>query len=182
MNYDFNNYKDNALTKPRDLAWENWVKWETVGQKVQGFIRDVFYRAAEGQYAEQRGLTLEQANGEMINVGIKRRDFILAKTDNLRLGDPLTIEFDKEIPSKTKGYNATKSFAFYGTSLPENTGNKTVLELENEDRKIVAEEAAQQQAEADAEMNAMVAPTPVAPVEETVATATGDPLDGPATA
>lgn len=163
--YDFGNYQQDALTKPRDKAWENWAKFEKVTDLVQGFIRDVFFRAGEGQFAEQRGLTLEQADGTLINVGIKHIDFVLAKTDNLRLGDPVTIVFEKEIPPSVKGHSPTKQFAFYGKNLPENAGNKTVAQLEAEDRKIAAEEKAKSDAEFDG--------TSPAPVVENSAPANG---------
>lgn len=130
----FGNYKEDSLTKPRDLAWDNWSKFEKVGDKYQGFIRDAFYRAAEGLFKEQRGITLEQMDGTFVNVGIKRLPFVLDKTDGLRLGDPLTVELVELKKSETKGFNPTKVFAFYGKNLPENAGNKTVLELDNEDR------------------------------------------------
>ena len=128
-----------ALTKPRDTAWSNWAKFEEVGDEAAGYIRDVFHRKAEGLFKEQRGLTLEQANGELVNVAIKRIPFILAKTDGLRLGDPVKIVLEKEIPNATKGFNATKQFGFYGKNLEENKNNKTVNELENEDRKLHAD-------------------------------------------
>lgn len=132
--YDFNNYQNNALTKPRDIAWSNdWAKFEKVGDKFQGYIVDVFYRPAQGQYDEQRGFTLKQANGELINLAIKRLPFILPKTDNLRLGDPLTVELVELKPSATKGFSPTKILGYYGVNLPENAGNKTVKELEHED-------------------------------------------------
>lgn len=150
MTYDFGSFEKDALTKPRDKAWENWAKFEEVGTKVQGYIRDVFFRKSEGQFAEQRGLTLEQPDGTLVNVGIKHIDFVLAKTDNLRLNDPVTIVFEKEIPPSVKGHSPTKQFAFYGKTLPENAGQKTVAQLEAEDRKIAAEE----QAKADAEFAA----------------------------
>ncbi len=131
--YDFSNIKKESLTKPRDLCWDNWFKFENTGDSVEGFIRDVFYRPAEGQFKEQRGITLEQPDGKMVNVGIKRMSFILNKTDDLRLGDPLMIELVEEKKSKTKGFSPTKIFAFYGKNLEENTANKTVFELERED-------------------------------------------------
>ncbi len=147
MSYDFNNYEKDALTKPRDKAWENWAKFEAVGAKVQGFIRDVFFKPGEGQYSDQRGLTLEQTDGTLINVGIKHIDFVLAKTDNLRLNDPLTVVFEKEIPAQVKGHSPTKQFAFYGKTLPENANEKTVAVLEAEDRKLSESEAAAKSAE-----------------------------------
>ena len=163
MTYNFDNYEKDTLTKPRDEAWENWMKFENVGDKVQGFIRDVFYRAADGAYAAARGITLEQPTGELINVRVKHVDFILNKTNELRLNDPLTIVFEKEIPAKKKGYNATKVLGFYGTNLPENASEMTVLELENKDRKI-AEAEAEAEAEADSAALDAVA-EPVVPFE-----------------
>lgn len=136
-NYDFNNYQQDALTKPRDKAWDNWAEFKTVGDSVQGYIRDVFFRPAEGVYRDQRGITLEQVDGVLINVGIKYIDFVLVKTDELRLGDPLTIVLEKELPAKEKGLSPTKQFGFYGKNLPENLGNKTVKQLELEDKGIV---------------------------------------------
>ena len=143
MSYDFSKFKDDAISKPRDLAWNNWAKFEKVGDSVQGYIRDVFYRESEGDFKEQRGITLEQEGGEMINVGIKHIGFVLAKTDSLRLNDPLTVVFEKELPAQVKGHSATKQFAFYGKTLDENANEPTVLQMENEDRKIASAAAAE---------------------------------------
>lgn len=132
---DFADYKKDALTRPYEVAWENWAKFETVGDKVSGYIRDVFYRKAEGEFKEQRGITLEQTDGTLINVAIKRLSFVLEKTDNLRLGDPLTIELEKISEPRTKGYKGTKNYGFYGKNLGENAANKTVAELDAEDMK-----------------------------------------------
>lgn len=137
MSYDFNEAKNDALDRPSSKAWSNWQKFEKIGDKAQGYIRDVFFRPAEGIYKEARGITLEQPDGVLVNVSIKRLDFILEKTNNLRLGDPLTMILEAELPSKKgTGYNPTKQYGFYGKNLPENLGNKTVLELENEDMGI----------------------------------------------
>lgn len=134
ISYDFSKFNKDSLTKPRDLCWDRWGKFEKVGDKVQGFIRDVFYRPADGKFQEQRGITLEEQDGKLINVGIKRLPFILNKTDDLRLGDPLTIELSELKKSDTKGFSATKIFSFYGTNLTENKENKTVSELDKEDK------------------------------------------------
>lgn len=132
----FSDYKKDSLVKPRDLAWGNWAKFEKVGDKAQGYIRDVFYRAADGLFKEQRGITLEQIDGTFINVGIKRLPFVLAQTDELRIGDPLTVELIELKKSAEKGLSATKIFGFYGKKLPENDGQKTVKELDNYDQSI----------------------------------------------
>jgi len=132
MTYDFKNYKEDTLTRPRDAAWTNWAKFEKVGDKVSGYIKDVFYREAQGIYKEQRGITLLQENGVFINLAIKRLDFVLAKTDNLRLGDPLVAELT-DLQENDKG-NPTKIVSYFGKNLAENVDNKTVKELDQEDQ------------------------------------------------
>lgn len=153
-NFDFGKVKKHALTKPRDKAWDNWASFENIGDFVQGLIVDVFARKAEGDFKDQRGITLQQEDGTFINVGIKRIDFVLNKTDSLRLGDPLRIELEKETPHAQKGYSAIKIFGFYGTNLPENASNKTVKELDDMELGILVKEdeaKAIAEAKADAE-------------------------------
>lgn len=135
MSYNFDSYKGDAITKPRDLAWSNWAKFERVGDKVQGYIRDAFFRPAEGVFKDQRGITLEQQDGTLINVGCKRLDFVLSKTDDLHIGDPLTVVLESTSPSKTKGFSDTKIFAYYGKQLPENASNPTVKSLDEQSMK-----------------------------------------------
>ncbi len=129
-----------AMTKPRDLAWDNWAKFENIGDEVSGYIRDVFYRPEEvvgkNTMKAQRALTLEQTGGVLINVGIKAIPFVLAGTDNLRLGDPVKIVFAKTLPAKEKMYSPTKVYSFFGKNLPANAGNPTVKELTDADAKL----------------------------------------------
>lgn len=128
--YDFGDFKKDTTDRPMNKAWGAWWKREKVGDKVQGYIRDAGFRKAEGIYKESRVITLEQPDGSLVNVSIKRLDFILSKTNGLRIGDPLTVVFEEEQPSKKAGYNATKIDGFYGKNLPQNAGNKTVAEME----------------------------------------------------
>ena len=128
---DFSKFKKQELTKPRDKAWENFVKFEKVGDKCEGILRDVFYRPAEGQFKEQRGFTLEQADGVLANVCLKRAPyFAIRATNDVHLGDLLTVTLSELRPSKEKGFNATKIFSFSSGTLAENAGNPTVKELE----------------------------------------------------
>jgi len=134
-NEDFDNYEQDAITRPYEKAWENFAKFEEVGTKYQGYIKDVTYRAAEGEFKAQRLITLEQVDGTLVNVAIKRLPFILEKTDHLRIGDPLTIVFEKELPARTKGYKPTKQFSFYGKNKVEE--GPTIAELEKKEMERV---------------------------------------------
>lgn len=129
--YDFSKAK--SLDRPRDMAWKNWARFPNVGDKVEGFIVDVFFRPAQAQFKDARGITLKQADGKLINVSIKHLPWILKKTDNLRLGDPLVVVYSEALPAPQKGYSQIKQFEFKGENLPQNAGNKTVRELEEED-------------------------------------------------
>ncbi len=134
MAYDFEGYKKDATRRPSAKAWANWAKFEKAGDMVQGFIRDVFYRKAEGIYKDARGITLEQKDGTLVNVSIKRLDFVLADTDKARLGDPLTVVLEELKPNAKPGFNATKIFGYYTVNVPETVGQKTVAELDAIDR------------------------------------------------
>lgn len=166
MSYDFAGYKADATDRPSAKAWSNWAKFEKPGDMVQGFIRDVFFRKAEGVFKDARGITLEQPDGSLINVSIKRLDFVLSKTNNLRLGDPLTVVFETELPAKKAGNNPTKQYGFFGKNLEENKGNKTVAELEMIDMGVANTSKSAAEAEADKVFNSIgeaPAETPTAP-------------------
>ena len=49
----------------------------------------------------------------MINVGLKRTEYILTRTDMLQIGDMLGIKYEKDIPPKTKGFNPAKSMVIF---------------------------------------------------------------------
>ena len=83
MPYDFSKYKEDPITKPRNEAWSNWAKFEKVGDKVSGFVADVFYRPAQGVFKDARCITLRQEDGTFINVAIKRLPFVLSQTDEI---------------------------------------------------------------------------------------------------
>lgn len=153
MSYDFGSFEKDAITRPKNLAWSNFAKFEKVGDKVQGYIRDVFYTPEKGMFKPARGITLEQPDGSLINVQIKRWPSNLEATDKLHLGDPLTVVFKE---AKKSNYpQPMKIFQFFGKELPENAGNKTVAELEAAD---MASQKVEIEA-GDAELDAMISDT-----------------------
>ena len=132
---DFSKFQTQDLTRPKDKAWGNFAKFEKEGDKVTGILRDVFYQAAEGQYPERRGFTLELEDGTMTNAAIKRNPyFAIRPTNDVRIGDLLTIELTELKPSKTKGYNPTKIYTFTAGVDPEGGADRpTVKEVEAKD-------------------------------------------------
>lgn len=155
MPYDFDGFQKDQLDQPRSKAWDNWAKLAAIGDKVQGYIRDVFYRPAEGKYKAARGITLEQPDGTLVNVSIKRLDFELAKTNHLRMGDPLTVVLEELRPNRQKGFSDTKIYGYYGANLDENKSNKTVAELDKED--MALQSFSEEDEHADAAFNATTA-------------------------
>jgi hypothetical protein len=159
--YDFNNYSKDTLTRPRDSAWSNWKSWKDakVGDKLQGYIADAFYRPEEKNaqggvaFRAQRGITIRLIDGTLQNLGVKDLSFILAATDNLRVGDPVTVELTKILPPASKGQQGAKVFAYFGANLPENASCKTVKQLTDEDRATGGTVEAQETSETDAEFD-----------------------------
>ena len=131
----FDKFKKKELTKPRDKAWENFAKFEKQGDKKTGIIRDVFYRPADEIYKEQRCFTLEEEDGTLCNVCLKREPyFAIRPTNDVKLGDLLTVELSELRPAKTKGYNPTKIYSFTAGEDPEGGDDRpTVKELEATD-------------------------------------------------
>lgn len=129
MSVDFNSLP--VASRPKNEAWGNFAKFAKVGDRVQGYIRDVFYQPKKDMFQEGRGITLEQEDGSLINVIIKRWPSNLEATNHFRIGDPLAVVFKE---TKKSNYpQPMKIFQFFGQNLPENAANKTVLEAEKAD-------------------------------------------------
>lgn len=149
----FDKFKAKELTKPRDKAWDNFAKFEKQGDKKVGIVRDVFYRPADETFKEQRCFTLEEEDGTLCNVCLKREPyFAIRPTNDVRLGDLLTVELTELRPSKVKGYSATKIFGFTAGVDPENTDDRpTVKELEEADMREQGVESETDESEEDKE-------------------------------
>ncbi len=113
---------DESNRAARDLAGENWFKFAAVGDKVGGVIKDMFEKPVSPEgYPAQRCFTLQQEDGEYINVGLKRTSYILSRTDMLQIGDSMGIKFEKEIPSTKKGFHPAKSMVIFSKLVGDRT-------------------------------------------------------------
>ena len=101
-----------ANSLARDMA-TGWFKFAEVGDKVGGVVRDMWEAEERDGYPAQRCFTLEQEGGGLINVGIKRTSFLVARTDQVQIGDLLGIRFEKEIPPSKKGFHPAKSLIVF---------------------------------------------------------------------
>ena len=92
----------------------NWFKFEKVGDAVRGTLIAVSEKPASGQFAAQKVYELLLKDGDTMNVGISvKKDFIIQKMKKAIVGQLVGFRFEKEIPSTTKGFNATKSIMPY---------------------------------------------------------------------
>lgn len=139
MTNDFSKFETQELTRPMDAAWGNgFATFEKVGDKFQGILKDAYYREAEGKFKHQRGFTLELADGTLKNVAIKRDPyFAIRSTNDVKIGDLLSVELTELREPKEKGNHPAKIFTFTSGTLPENAGNPTVKELEAKDMKAL---------------------------------------------
>lgn len=133
----------------RDLA-EGWFKFEEVGDKVGGTIRDIFEMPERDGMQAQRCFTIEQSDGTLVNVGLKRTNYILSRTDMLQIGDMLGVKFEKEIPAKSKGHHPAKSMVIF-SKLNGPRGNATAATVKVS--KVAASEAEEDQGEESAPDN-----------------------------
>lgn len=105
----------------RDRA-EAWFKFEHVGDKIGGTICDMFEMPERDGFPAQRCFTLENEEGKILNVGLKKTQYILSRTDMLQIGDKLGVKFEKEIPPKVKGFNPAKSLVIFTKLVGDRTG------------------------------------------------------------
>lgn len=112
-----------------NIPQSSWFKFEKVGDRVSGEVLEVFIKKSTNEtFPDQRVFVLKQDNDEIINVGIKTTsDYLMARTNNVEVGDRVGFLFKVEIPAKTKGYSNAKSLEVF---------------VVKGDKKIVADEVA----------------------------------------
>lgn len=99
-----------------NIPESNWFKFVNVGDSVGGILvelRDDVQAKAPGM-PNQRIFGLKQKDGNILKVGIAMtKDYIIQRTNAVKLGDLVGFKFMKEIPAKTKGYAPAKSIEVF---------------------------------------------------------------------
>ena len=111
------------LFTEENIPESNWFKFTKVGDRVSGEVVSISEKPAKDAFPAQRVFTLKQKDGEMINVGISmNKDYLIARTNSVKLGDILGFEFKKEVPSSLgKGYANAKSIEAYVKHVDHST-------------------------------------------------------------
>lgn len=97
-----------------NIPKSNWFKFEKPGDKVSGEVIRIFDKPEKDGFPAQRCFELKQEDGSTTNVGIKvTSDYLMGRTNTVKLGDELGFKFIKEIPPAKKGHHPAKSIEVY---------------------------------------------------------------------
>lgn len=97
-----------------NIPESNWFKFNKVGDKCGGIVVSIAEKPERDGKPAQRVFGLKQKDGTIINVGLKKTsDYLMGRTNQVKPGDMLGLEFTKEIPAKKKGYSPAKSIEVY---------------------------------------------------------------------
>ena len=107
---------------PRDRA-VGWFKFTNIGDAVGGEVKDMFYAPENDGMPAQRVFTVERKNGELWNVGLKYKQYVITRTDQVQVGDRLGCRLEKIIPASKKGFNPAKSISVMPELIGPRTGN-----------------------------------------------------------
>lgn len=102
------------LFAEENIPASNWFKFEKVGDKIAGEVVEIYETEDKAQFPGQRVFVLKKADGDTVNVGLKRNsDYLMQRSKNVKVGDILGVEFKAEIPPKVKGNHPAKSIEIY---------------------------------------------------------------------
>lgn len=111
------------LFDDENIPESNWFKMEKVGDNVGGEVVGITEQPAKADYAPQRVFSLKQKDGNIIKYGVKYpkmvsgvmqgSDYLINRTNAVKMGDILGFKFLKEIPPKVKGHHPAKSIECY---------------------------------------------------------------------
>lgn len=100
---DESSFEDEMFGDPQ------WFKFATPGDQIAGEVTEIQTKAAEGDYPEQKVITVKRTNGEEWYVPFNsNKTFLMAMLAGIKVGDILGAKFIDEIPASKKGYHPAK--------------------------------------------------------------------------
>lgn len=98
------------------MSWDNakevqtnWVKFEKVGDSVQGTLTGKQFQKGDAPFPDQWIYHIKDKEGIVWNVGISaKKSGTVGRLANCKIGELVGIKYDKEIPPQTKGFHPTK--------------------------------------------------------------------------
>ena len=95
--------EDDLFKDDSTKAESSWMKWEKVGDTLQGVLVMEPYDK-DGDLGKQRVYVLQKANGDEVNVGfnIEKKAFIIRQLNKARVGDIVALRYtgNVEVPGK----------------------------------------------------------------------------------
>jgi hypothetical protein len=99
---------------PENIPESAWFKFDKIGVKCSGKVLSISEKEERDGMPAQRVFDLEQKDGSVIKVGLKKTsDYLMGKTNLVKVGDLLGVHYVKDIPPKVKGHHAAKSIEVY---------------------------------------------------------------------
>ncbi len=115
------------LFDDENIPESNWFKFNKPGDKCSGEVVSITEKPERDGMPAQRVFGLKQKDGDILNVGLKKSsDYLMGRTNMVRVGDLLGVVFKKEIPAKKKGHHPAKSIEVYvkkGVAKPAETND-----------------------------------------------------------
>lgn len=113
---------DNIFDK-ENIPESSWFKFDKIGAKCAGEVVGIAEKPERDGMPAQRVFSLKQKDGTVINVGLKKSsDYLMGRTNAVKVGDLLGVEYKKDIPPKKRGHHPAKSIEVYvkkGVPKPE---------------------------------------------------------------
>lgn len=98
----------------KNLAQSNWFRFEKIGDTIKGTLVNVSKVDGQDGYSDQIVYEIKKEDGEFWKVGISvTKTGLNDRMRNAKLGQIVGFKFNKEIPSKKKGYAAAKGIDGY---------------------------------------------------------------------
>ncbi len=102
------------LFDKENIPESSWFKFDKIGKKCGGVVVSISEKPERNGMPAQRVFGLKQKDGTVMNVGLKSSsDYLMGRTNGVKLGDILGVEYVKDIPPKTKGHHPAKSIEVY---------------------------------------------------------------------
>lgn len=99
----------------------NWFKFDQVGSKIKGTLINKQLQKGQNNFPDQWVYELLMEDGSVMNVPISvNKVGTISRLRNVKLGQIIGFEYEKDIPSKGKGFAPAKAIKIYTWGMDPN--------------------------------------------------------------